>query len=131
MLAQQFLAQASELLLQGLQVALASRLLDVAAAASLEMVECTGTLDPAATCQFLALSQVRSARRPCLRPFSAAWEGGVPGAPGTRSYGWVGPRAASGLSALGAWRSAGRGPSGGSREGALCSRGSPGPSPSY
>ncbi|XP_044924407.1 cilia- and flagella-associated protein 46 isoform X2 [Mustela putorius furo] len=56
-LAQRFLAQASELLLQCLQVALASRLLDVAAAASLEMVECTGTLDPAATCQFLALSQ--------------------------------------------------------------------------
>ncbi|XP_047559332.1 cilia- and flagella-associated protein 46 isoform X1 [Lutra lutra] len=56
-LAQRFLAQASELLLQGLQIALRSRLLDIAAAASLEMVECTGALDPAVTCQFLALSQ--------------------------------------------------------------------------
>jgi hypothetical protein len=58
-LAQRYLAQASEVLLQCLQVALGSGLLDIAAAASLEMVECTGTLDPAATCQFLALSQVR------------------------------------------------------------------------
>lgn len=64
MLAQRFLAQASELLLQCLGLALGRRLLDAAAAASLEMVECTGTLDPAATCQFLALSQVRSARGP-------------------------------------------------------------------
>ena len=61
-LAQQYLAQASEVLLQCLQVALGSGLLDVAAAASLEMVECVGTLDPATTCQFLALSQV------CLCP---------------------------------------------------------------
>ncbi|XP_057591801.1 cilia- and flagella-associated protein 46 [Hippopotamus amphibius kiboko] len=60
-LAQRYLAQASEVLLQCLQVALGSRLLDVAAAASLEMVECIGTLDPAATCQFLALSQSCSA----------------------------------------------------------------------
>ncbi|XP_026968831.1 cilia- and flagella-associated protein 46 [Sagmatias obliquidens] len=56
-LAQRYLAQASEVLLQCLQVALGSNLLDIAAAASLEMVECVGTLDPAATCQFLALSQ--------------------------------------------------------------------------
>ncbi|XP_007452074.1 PREDICTED: tetratricopeptide repeat protein 40 [Lipotes vexillifer] len=60
-LAQQYLAQASEVLLQCLQVALGSNLLDIAAAASLEMVECVGTLDPAATCQFLALSQSCSA----------------------------------------------------------------------
>uniref|UniRef100_A0A2K6L4M5 Cilia and flagella associated protein 46 n=1 Tax=Rhinopithecus bieti TaxID=61621 RepID=A0A2K6L4M5_RHIBE len=60
-LAQQYLAQASEVLLQCLQVALGSGLLDVAAAASLEMVECVGTLDPATTCQFLALSQSCSA----------------------------------------------------------------------
>uniref|UniRef100_A0A2K5ZBY5 Cilia and flagella associated protein 46 n=1 Tax=Mandrillus leucophaeus TaxID=9568 RepID=A0A2K5ZBY5_MANLE len=60
-LAQQYLAQASEVLLQCLQVALGSGLLDVAAAASLEMVECVGTLDAATTCQFLALSQSCSA----------------------------------------------------------------------
>ncbi|KAF6317002.1 cilia and flagella associated protein 46 [Rhinolophus ferrumequinum] len=60
-LAQQCLAQASEVLLQCLQVALGNGLLDIAAAASLEMVECVGTLDPAATCQFLALSQSCSA----------------------------------------------------------------------
>ncbi|XP_045425210.1 cilia- and flagella-associated protein 46 isoform X3 [Lemur catta] len=60
-LAQQFLAQASEVLMQCLQLALGSNLLDVAAAASLEVVECTGILDPAATCQFLALSQSCSA----------------------------------------------------------------------
>nr|XP_058154071.1 cilia- and flagella-associated protein 46 isoform X2 [Dasypus novemcinctus] len=60
-LARRYLAQASEVLLQCLQVALGSRLLDVAAAASLEMVECIGALDPATTCQFLALSQSCSA----------------------------------------------------------------------
>ncbi|XP_023564812.1 cilia- and flagella-associated protein 46 [Octodon degus] len=60
-LAQRYLAQASEVLLQCLQVALASGLLDIVAAASLEMVECIGTLDPVATCQFLALSQSCSA----------------------------------------------------------------------
>nr|XP_054099499.1 cilia- and flagella-associated protein 46 isoform X14 [Callithrix jacchus] len=60
-LAQQYLAQASEVLLQCLHVALGSGLLDVAAAASLEMVECVGALDPVTTCQFLALSQSCSA----------------------------------------------------------------------
>ncbi|XP_008581370.1 PREDICTED: tetratricopeptide repeat protein 40, partial [Galeopterus variegatus] len=60
-MAQRYLAQASEVLLQCLQVALGSSLLDIAAAASLEMVECTSTLDPVATCQFLALSQSCSA----------------------------------------------------------------------
>lgn len=58
-LAQRYLAQTSEVLLQCLQVALDGGLLGIAAAASLEMVECMGTLDPVATCQFLALSQVR------------------------------------------------------------------------
>lgn len=57
-LAQRYLAQTSEVLLQCLQVALDRGLLGLAAAASLEMVECIGTLDPVATCQFLALSQV-------------------------------------------------------------------------
>ncbi|KAM8780319.1 LOW QUALITY PROTEIN: cilia- and flagella-associated protein 46 [Rhynchonycteris naso] len=56
-LAQWYLAQASEVLLQCLQVTLGNGLLEVAAAASLEMVECIGILDPTATCQFLALSQ--------------------------------------------------------------------------
>ncbi|XP_059517976.1 cilia- and flagella-associated protein 46 [Myotis daubentonii] len=56
-LAQQYLAQATEVLLQCLQVALGNSLLEVARAASLEMVECIGTLDPTATCQFLMLSQ--------------------------------------------------------------------------
>nr|XP_027786130.1 cilia- and flagella-associated protein 46 [Marmota flaviventris] len=56
-LAQRYLAQTSEVLLQCLQVALDRGLLGLAAAASLEMVECIGTLDPVATCQFLALSQ--------------------------------------------------------------------------
>ncbi|ELW67298.1 hypothetical protein TREES_T100016876 [Tupaia chinensis] len=60
-LAQRYLAQSSEVLLQCLQVALSNNLLDIAEAASLEMVECIGTLDPASTCQFLALSQSCSA----------------------------------------------------------------------
>ncbi|KAM9618801.1 cilia- and flagella-associated protein 46 [Trichechus inunguis] len=55
--AQRYLAQASEVLLQGLQAALGAGILEVAAAASLEMVECVGTLDPTTTLQFLALSQ--------------------------------------------------------------------------
>lgn len=78
-LAQRYLAQASEVLLQCLQVALGSNLLDIAAAASLEMVECVGTLDPAATCQFLALSQVRSALGAFHEvPLSHWGEGGSP-----------------------------------------------------
>lgn len=79
MLAQRYLAQASEVLLQCMQVALGSCLLDVAAAASLEMVECTGTLDPATTCQFLALSQVRLCSVPLPRgPAGPTWEGEFP-----------------------------------------------------
>lgn len=73
MLAQRFLAQTSEVLLQCLQAALSSSLLDIAATASLEMVECIGTLDPITTCQFLSLSQVRTSsahlqKGPCLSP---------------------------------------------------------------
>ncbi|CAN0555915.1 unnamed protein product [Rangifer tarandus platyrhynchus] len=60
-LAQQYLAQASEVLLQCLHGALGSNLLDIAAAASLEMVECTGILEPTTACQFLALAQSCSA----------------------------------------------------------------------
>ncbi|XP_048193494.1 cilia- and flagella-associated protein 46-like [Perognathus longimembris pacificus] len=60
-LAQRYLAQASEVLLQCLHTALGGKLLKIAAAASLEMAECMGTLDPATTCQFLALSQSCSA----------------------------------------------------------------------
>ncbi|XP_035317165.1 cilia- and flagella-associated protein 46 isoform X1 [Cricetulus griseus] len=56
-LAQRFLAQTSEVLLQCLQASLSSNLLDIAAMASLEMVECIGSLDPITTCQFLSLSQ--------------------------------------------------------------------------
>ncbi|XP_007935070.1 cilia- and flagella-associated protein 46 [Orycteropus afer afer] len=56
-LAQRYQAQASEVLLQGLQAALGAGILDVAAATSLEMVECVGTLDPTTTLLFLALSQ--------------------------------------------------------------------------
>ncbi|XP_049646414.1 cilia- and flagella-associated protein 46-like [Suncus etruscus] len=55
--AQRYLAQASEVLHQSLHGALRQRLLDVAAVASLEVVECVGTLDPPTACQFLALSQ--------------------------------------------------------------------------
>lgn len=57
MLAQKFLAQTSEVLLQCIQASLSSNLMDIAAAASIEMVECIGALDPVTTCQFLALSQ--------------------------------------------------------------------------
>lgn len=79
MLAQQFLAQASEVLLQCLQVSLGSRLLDIAAAASLELVECTGTLDPVTTCQFLALSQVQLGPTGLLKALLAvSGEGGPP-----------------------------------------------------
>ena len=71
-LAQRYLAQASEVLLQCVRVALGGCLLDIAAAASLEMVECSGTLDPVATCQFLALSQVWLCA-PSSGPFLATW----------------------------------------------------------
>lgn len=71
-LAQRYLAQASEVLLQCLQVALGNGLLEVAAAASLEMVECVGALDPAATCQFLALAQVRLCPCPPVLPPAGA-----------------------------------------------------------
>ncbi|KAF6107967.1 cilia and flagella associated protein 46 [Phyllostomus discolor] len=60
-LARRYLAQASEVLLQSLQVALGNGLLEVAAAASLQTVECVGVQDPESACQFLALSQSCSA----------------------------------------------------------------------
>ena len=82
MLAQQYLAQASEVLLQCLHRALGSNLLDIAAAASLEMVECMGILEPATACQFLALSQVCSALVPfCKVPLGHWGEGGPPNTP--------------------------------------------------
>ncbi|XP_054441049.1 cilia- and flagella-associated protein 46 [Pteronotus mesoamericanus] len=56
-LARRYLAQASEVLLQGLQAALGCGLLQVAAATSLQAAECVGARDPEAACQFLALSQ--------------------------------------------------------------------------
>lgn len=83
-LAQRYLAQASEVLLQCVRVALGGCLLDIAAAASLEMVECSGTLDPVATCQFLALSQVGLCA-PSSGPFLATWGESGPGAPGAPS----------------------------------------------
>lgn len=58
MLSQRLLAQTSEVLLQCMQTSLSNNLLDIAAAASIEMVECIGILDPITTFQFLTLSQV-------------------------------------------------------------------------
>ena len=79
MLAQQYLAQASEVLLQCLHGALGSNLLDIAAAASLEMVECTGILEPTTACQFLALAQVCPAPGPFRKAPLGPWgEGGPP-----------------------------------------------------
>ncbi|XP_031244561.1 cilia- and flagella-associated protein 46 isoform X3 [Mastomys coucha] len=60
-LAQRFLAQTSEVLLQCIQTSLSNNFLDIAATASIEMVECIGILDPITTCQFLTLSQSCSA----------------------------------------------------------------------
>ncbi|XP_045147306.1 cilia- and flagella-associated protein 46 [Echinops telfairi] len=71
-LAQQYLAQASEVLLQALQASLGTGTLDVAAAASLELVECAGTLDPATSLQFLALSQSCSASEMMRKVLGAA-----------------------------------------------------------
>ncbi|XP_074153317.1 cilia- and flagella-associated protein 46 [Sminthopsis crassicaudata] len=56
-LAQKFHSQASEVLLQCLQVCLNNNLISTAAKASLEMVESIGVLDHHSTCQFLALHQ--------------------------------------------------------------------------
>lgn len=84
-LAQRYLAQASEVLLQCTQAALGGCLPDIAAAAGLQMVECVGTLDPAAACQFLALSQVWLCSAPLpLGPF-VHLGGEWPPAPGTPS----------------------------------------------
>ncbi|XP_036591480.1 cilia- and flagella-associated protein 46-like [Trichosurus vulpecula] len=56
-LAQKFRSQASEVLLQCLQVCLNNNLIGIAADASLEMVESIGVLDQPSSCQFLALYQ--------------------------------------------------------------------------
>ncbi|XP_074088215.1 LOW QUALITY PROTEIN: cilia- and flagella-associated protein 46 [Macrotis lagotis] len=56
-LAQKFRSQASEALLQCLQVCLNNNLISTAAKASLEMVEIFGIMDQPTTCQFLALYQ--------------------------------------------------------------------------
>ena len=98
MLAQQYLAQASEVLLQCLHRALGSNLLDIAAAASLEMVECMGILEPATACQFLALSQVCSALVPfCKVPLGHWGEGGPPQDPSAPSAGGPTHQDATGL----------------------------------
>lgn len=110
MLARRYLAQASEALLQCMQVALGSCLLDVAAAASLDMVECTGALDPAATCQFLALSQVWLCSVPLPQgPSWPPWKGHFPGHPALPPAGGLASQATAGVSALRGWCSAGRG----------------------
>lgn len=110
MLAQRYLAQASEVLLQCVQVALGSGLLDIAAAASLDMVECTGTLDPAATCQFLALSQVWLCCVPLPQvPSWPPWKGEFPEHPALPPAGRLASQATSGVSALREQCSAGRG----------------------
>lgn len=97
MLAQQYLAQASEVLLQCLHGALGSNLLDIAAAASLEMVECIGILEPATACQFLALSQVCSAPGPFCKAPLATGAREAPQGPGAPSAGGPTHHAATGL----------------------------------
>ncbi|XP_060097359.1 cilia- and flagella-associated protein 46 [Heteronotia binoei] len=54
---QKYLCQSSEVLLQCINVAINNNLLNVVAAASLEMVECLGKFDPVSATQFLALYQ--------------------------------------------------------------------------
>ncbi|XP_072485234.1 cilia- and flagella-associated protein 46 isoform X4 [Notamacropus eugenii] len=61
LLAQKFRSQASEVLLQCLQVCLNNNLISIAANASREMVESIGVMDQPSTCQFLALYQSCSA----------------------------------------------------------------------
>ncbi|XP_027696309.1 cilia- and flagella-associated protein 46 [Vombatus ursinus] len=60
-LAQKFRSQASEVLLQCLQISLNNNLISITAQASLEMVESTGVMDQPSACQFLALYQSCSA----------------------------------------------------------------------
>ncbi|XP_077206307.1 cilia- and flagella-associated protein 46 isoform X2 [Paroedura picta] len=60
-LTQKYLLQSSEVLLQCINVAINNNLVNVLAAASLEMVECLGQFDPVTASQFLALYQSCSA----------------------------------------------------------------------
>ncbi|XP_044516240.1 cilia- and flagella-associated protein 46 [Gracilinanus agilis] len=60
-MAQKFRAQASEVLLQCLQVSLSNNLMKTAAKASLEVVESIGAMDQPLACQFMALYQSCSA----------------------------------------------------------------------
>ncbi|XP_053927744.1 cilia- and flagella-associated protein 46 [Cuculus canorus] len=60
-LAQKYLSQSSEALLQCMSVAFSHNITDVLAHASFEVVECFQQLDPVATSQFLALHQSCSA----------------------------------------------------------------------
>ncbi|KAH0623635.1 hypothetical protein JD844_006596 [Phrynosoma platyrhinos] len=57
---QKYLFQSTEVLLQCINIALNNNMLDTAAAASLEMVECFGRFDPVSASQFLALYQLFS-----------------------------------------------------------------------
>ncbi|XP_078421329.1 cilia- and flagella-associated protein 46 [Cetorhinus maximus] len=56
-----YLAHASEVLIQSMNLALNSKLTNILAAASLEMVECFGQFDPVSASQYLALHQSCSA----------------------------------------------------------------------
>ncbi|XP_053805707.1 cilia- and flagella-associated protein 46 isoform X3 [Vidua chalybeata] len=60
-MAQQYLSQSSEALLQSVATAFSHNVTDVLALASLEMAECFRQLDPISTIQFLALHQSCSA----------------------------------------------------------------------
>ncbi|XP_067389534.1 cilia- and flagella-associated protein 46-like [Emydura macquarii macquarii] len=56
-LAQRYLSQSSEVLLQCMNVAFSNNIIDILAAASLEIMECIGRFDPVSSSQFLALHQ--------------------------------------------------------------------------
>nr|XP_048713954.1 cilia- and flagella-associated protein 46 isoform X3 [Caretta caretta] len=56
-LAQRYLSQSSEVLLQCMNVAFSNNIIDILAAASLEIIECIGRFDPVSSSQFLALHQ--------------------------------------------------------------------------
>lgn len=58
-MAQKYLSQSSEALLQSVAVAFSYNVTDVLALASLEMAECFRQFDPISTSQYLALHQVR------------------------------------------------------------------------
>lgn len=57
-MAEKYLSQSSEVLLQCMSIAFQHNITDVLAPASLEMVECFQQFDPLSTSQFLALYQV-------------------------------------------------------------------------